>query len=764
MRAKLNLVPLALVASLTLACGDSDDAEDAPAAGETAAGEGDAGEGEAKAGEAEGEVAKAPAPPPDPITGPDRFKRWSPLHAFMNAPIVVGEVISDDEAIVASKDGHVGLSVDGGASWRWTKADDRVVDVTGYSGGPYVVLYPGAISISDDGLRWRRLPRLSEDDLIDVLAAKIGVITIGKRGGWARYTREGEVGGAGWMPDKFKPKTLAELNGAVLAWSGRKGYGTTDGSAWTELEALPQLGDGRTYLTSAGSCSISKVGKAKGVVCSVSGTAFGIGEEFAVESRGAVALTRDSGESWISARLPVNFKSVGSIFGRPGGPYYAVGKGGAVALSKDGSSWVDQRWQGSTDLTDGVIDGDNMVIVGAKGTLIYSNDGGKNWDYAEAPAGKNFNWVGAIGGNFLASDGRVFLTSADGTSWSETEAFELPGKLEPCDDDGPLDGEACRYDAEISTPEGLPNVRALTFDGEVGMAMGDDGLVALTRDGGAGWAAASGLALGRKGASAFDVVGDILVATNGSRLLTSLDGGGSWFDGEFVGKPRFNTVMVVSDKLRLAAGKNTLLAAKADSPVWLPVTEDLPAANWVALYQASGIVYAAASGGELLRSVGGSGEWEPVVTGISRPVIDLAAEGELVWIQVAGGRYDPPTLMYSEDGGRHFVLAGPSPSSRRLKVRGGGVEVGGERSTDGGRSWTHVDGYQPGEELGDGKSLAVLSQYKADDQLALYSQAEGELERLLIVSAALRGGQLDCDPQSGCWMLASGVLYRPLGR
>ena len=29
----------------------------------------------------------------------------------------------------------------GGASWRWTKIGDRVIDVTGYAGGPYVILY-----------------------------------------------------------------------------------------------------------------------------------------------------------------------------------------------------------------------------------------------------------------------------------------------------------------------------------------------------------------------------------------------------------------------------------------------------------------------------------------------------------------------------------------------------------------------------------------------------------------------------------------------
>ncbi|MCA9681616.1 MAG: hypothetical protein KC457_05440 [Myxococcales bacterium] len=747
-----------MLACLTVACGD-DKAEAGEAGTEGAAAEaGEAAEGD---GGSEAQPEAQPKAGPSPVTGADRFKHWSPRHAFINTPVILGDVISSSEAIVATAGGHVGVTTDGGASWRWTKIGDRVIDVTGYAGGPYAILHEDAVALSDDGLRWRRAPRRVDDKLIDVVAAKVGLVAIGKNGGWVRFDKDGIGGSEGWLPDKFKPKAVTELNGAVLAWAGKKGYGTTDGSSWTELEALPVLGDGRSFLTSAGSCTIGKVGSSKGVVCNVSGNAFGIGGEFAVENKGVVSLTRDGGKTWVTAALPAGFKNVSSIFGQAGGPYYAIG-GSGVAMSKDGKTWVDQKWQESGGLADGVMAGGKIVMVGAKGTLIYSKDSGTTWDFATAPAGKNFNWVGSVGGSFVASDGKVFLSSSDGIEWVETEAFELPGKPGDCED-APDDGESCRFNAAVTSPEGLPLVRALNFEGDVGLAMGDDGLVAISRDGGVSWAATSGLAMGKGGVIAFDFHGEMMAVTNGARLLSSHDGGDTWVEGEFVGKPRFNAVLVSSKGQRLAGGKNELLASEGESRVWLPVSADLPAGNWIALHEAGAALYAADSGGKLLRSEDGKA-WSLVVTGISRPVIDMAGEGEVVWAQVLGPRYERTSLMRSEDGGRHFIFVGEAPGYGRLQVEGGVASLGGERSDDGGQSWSVIDDYHPGEPVGDGSTLNVISRYKADDQLYLYSGSGDDTQRLQIVSAALRGGNLECEDGAGCWLLAGGVLYRPLGQ
>lgn len=758
----LPLCLLALLVGPLPACGDDEDAEaDKPAE----EGEGEAeDEGGEEAGEEGGAVAETKRSMAA-LTGLERFKHWSPRHAFLKAPVVAGSVISEDEAIAATKDGQVGVSTDGGESWTWTAAGDRVVDVAGYPGGPYVQLHEGSMSISDDGLIWRRLPRHTEDTLIDVVAAEVGLIAIGKRGAWVHFKKDGSAGAGGQLPDNFKAKAITELNSAVLAWSGKRGYGTADGESWTELETLPPLPDGRDFLTSAGSCSIGRVDRGKGVVCSVTGTAYGVGEEFVVDSRGVVSLTTDGGETWVTSRLP--FKGANSIFGTPGGPYYAVGNSGAVAISKDGgATWVDQKWQESANLLDGVVDGDTVIIVGAKGTLIYSKDGAKKWEYAQPPVGKNLNWVAKVGDRFVASDGRAFIASANGSEWLETEAIELPGSPGPCGDEGPADGEACRYDADVTSPEGIPDVRSLTFEGDVGLAMGDDGLVALTQDGGASWTETHGLELGRSGATAFSVRGQELVATNGSRLVVSSDGGASWTEAEFAGKPRFSDVLIASE-FRVAAAKGELLVSSVDPKLWISAEGEDLGKSWIVLYEVAGAVYAADGRGELVRSEDGE-TWTRVITGVSTGIVSMAGEGDSVWAASEAGRRSDPQLLRSEDGGAHFIHVGPGPTrSPELHFEDGAIHWRGLVSKDLGTSWRPTEAAFHGGavEVRDGSGMKLAnytSRYVRDELVVIIG--EGAKDVVRIETAPNEGGVLECDADSGCWMLADGVLYRPLGK
>ena len=115
MRARSSIISLSLLACLTVACGD-DKAEAGEAGTEGAAAEaGEAAEGDG-GGEAQPEA--QPKAGPSPVTGADRFKHWSPRHAFINTPVILGDVISASEAIVATAGGHVGVTTDGGASWQ----------------------------------------------------------------------------------------------------------------------------------------------------------------------------------------------------------------------------------------------------------------------------------------------------------------------------------------------------------------------------------------------------------------------------------------------------------------------------------------------------------------------------------------------------------------------------------------------------------------------------------------------------------------------
>lgn len=727
---------------------------------------------EASPSEGEGTAEASPTPESGPAPayvmpkGPERFKHWSPRHAFIGSPTTVASVVSDAELIVATANAHVGVSVDGGESWRWTWAGDAVRDVAGYPGGPYALLHEGAISISSDGMIWRRLPRFSSDSLIDLVAADIGFVAIGKSGGFIHVGKDGSGGHGGTLPDKFKPKAITELNGAVLAWSGKTGYGTADGTTWTELEQLPLMPDGKTYFTSAGSCSIGKVGKRKGVVCKVSGNAYGIGDEFIVDNKGVVALTRDGGETWLTSALP--FKGANSIFGAPGGPYYAVGNNGAVAISKDGGGpWVDQKWEESANLLDGVIEGDTIIIVGAKSTLIYSTNGGNDWEYALPPA-KNLTWVIADGGNFIASDGRAFITSSNGVDWVESEdEYELPGKPGPCDE-APEDGEQCRYATDVTTPEDIPDVRGLSFTDDVGLALGDDGLVAVSTDGGGSWSEVHGFDLERYGATDFAIHEDQVLVTDGSALMASSDAGATWTQGELLRKYKINAVHVSDAGLWIAAAKDEILRAQLDAATWFPAEDEPIKGDWGALFEVSGVLYASNSKGGLIRSEDGD-SWTEVVTGISRPVIDMAGDGDNVWAvtSYAYGRRSTNNnvLLRSEDGGAHFIVVRELPyqtSRPDLQVEGDAVVLSDIISRDHGDSWKKGDDrYFAGlVDLADGSGMKISSR---GAQLRVVT-GDGEDDWMLIDSAFGQGSKIACSASSGCWALSGGVLYRPLGR
>jgi photosystem II stability/assembly factor-like uncharacterized protein len=699
----------------------------------------------------------------------DRFKQWSPGHAFLTAPTIAAEVISEQEQIVATRDAHVGVSQDGGKTWRWTKANDAVRRVTGYVGGPYVALHDGALSLSDDAQSWRRLPRYGADTLVDVVAAELGLVALGKNGSFVHFDKAGEVGHFGELPGKFKATAVTELNGAVLAWAGKRGYGTTDGRTWTELEILPPMPDGRSFMTSAGSCTIGKVGKRRGAVCSVTGTAYGIEDEFAVENKGVVSLTRDGGETWQTAGLPPSFKAANAIFGASGGPYYAIGNNGAVAISKDGASWVDQKWEDRANLLAGMVDGQTVIIVGAAGTLIYSTNGGGKWEYAQPPSTKSLTWVGKVGGLYVAGDGRSFIASQDGVDWTEADAVPLPGKPGNCDGKGPDDGERCRWSTSVTSPEGIPEVRGLAFEGDLGLAFGDAALVAVTNDGGMTWTVAHGLELGRNGATSFSVRGDRLLASDGARLWFSTDAGATWAEGQTARKYAINAVHVAESGVSYAAARDEVLAAKVDPKIWLPAADEPLKGDWRALFEVAGVVYVAGSKGELLRSEDGN-SWARVETGFASPVVALAGEGEVVWAVTAYSRNLNNMLLRSEDGGAHFIVVGEAPSSSDepdLRVAAGAVHLGDLVSRDNGQTWRReVQRYFPGlVDTHDGSGLQItnLVYRYARDRLYVVT-GPGEYDWVRIDSAFTEGGSIRCDPSSGCWMLASGVLYRPLGR
>lgn len=747
---------LGCLLALVLACGEQ-------------ASEGE-GEGEAADGAAASEPSGSPpasgtSPPSGPAAsaaGVERFHHWSPLHAFVHTPVIAAEVIGEREAIVATKDSLVAVTGDGGQTWTWTRAPQPVVGVAGYAGGPYVLLHPSSLSLSSDGRVWQPHPRWANDLFVDVLAAELGLFVLGRSGTWVHFGRDGSGGATGSLPDGFRAVGLAALNGAVLAWSGKTGYGTTDGSTWTKLEAVPPGLDGRSIATSAGRCSLAK----GAIACAVTGMAHGIGEEVVVEDKGAVALSRDGGNTWINSTL--HFAGATAIFGTPGGPYWAIGKGGKLASSRDAITWSDLDLEQPIDLADGLVDGDLVLIVGAKGTIMSARGGGE-WSFATPPVGKNFSYVGKTEGRYLASDGRAFVTSSDASEWVEVGALPIAGAPGPCPADAlPDEGERCRWATRSTPPDDLPALRGFDFDGDHGLAFGDEGLVATTHDGGATWTIAQGLGLGPRGATALHLRGQSMVATNGERLVVSSDGGLTWKDGQKAGTPRIFAVRVSASGTFVAAG-TTLLTAKVDPTLW--TTPDLLPVHkspWVALHEASGALYVAGAKGELLRSDDGS-LFTTVLTGEPNPVVSMAGEGTRVWAATSYDRKANNVLLRSDDGGHHFARVYEmvdATDEPELRWAEGKLYWRDLVSSDEGASWRHANAnYFPGAvPVGDGSGMAIVNRVLAYAPDRLYViTGSGEHEWVRVDAARSEGGVIQCDA-GDCVLLAGGVVHRPLAQ
>jgi photosystem II stability/assembly factor-like uncharacterized protein len=585
-----------------------------------------------------------------------RFLDWQPAHDFLDRNIVRGAAVGASEAIVASEDNHVGVTTDAGASWRWTRhTNGWVRGIGGFEGGPYVVVgAAGYAALSDDGIVWRDLPRYTEDDLIAVTTCELGIFAITARGGYVRYSRDGSAPRAGWLPGGFKAKGLTFVSGTLVAHAGKKAYGSADGSTWTPFAKPPLISTGR-FGTSAGSCSLVKSGKRRRVSCAVRGTAHGISEGVvAVEDKGTVSLTTDGGSSWSVGQLP--FRGANTIFGSSAGPFYALGGGGAVAVSRDGSVWTDLAWEDPASFRAGIVDGTNIVIVGDDSTIIYSNNSGNGWEYAEAPVSMNFKTITKADNEYIISDGRSALTSPDGAEWTEDpeRVFESASSGGACDG-LPAPTASCRYLASIESPDDLPDLGGIDFHGDSGIAFGRNGLVAFTSDGGTSWSAKKSLGMGS--IRVLEVAGQHVLVSNGSKIATSSDAGASFSAADVPGGNVAALLVAAGGRPYAAGRKGAIAVADTQGTSWSEATSSAGSkVDFVALFEAAGAVYAAGSRGELFRSADGT-TFLPAVTGRKEPIQAMtSAEGndQLVLAVTGPGRKSGNMLLRSEDGGLHF--------------------------------------------------------------------------------------------------------------
>ena len=103
--------------------------------------------------------------------------------------------------------------------------------------------------------------------------------------------------------------------------------------------------------------------------------------------------------------------------GTAGGTLVAVGQGGVIQTSPDGSTWILRDSGRAAELRSAAWSGNRLVAVGT-GAILVSDDA-KTWSQAHPGPGYTLNHVAAGAGQFLAvgAGGGIF-TSPDGLAWT----------------------------------------------------------------------------------------------------------------------------------------------------------------------------------------------------------------------------------------------------------------------------------------------------------------------------------------------------------
>ncbi|MCC7000068.1 MAG: hypothetical protein IT370_36045 [Deltaproteobacteria bacterium] len=353
-----------------------------------------------------------------------RFTAWSPLHAFLGAPVASGAIVSASEAIVFTKDNQVGVTLDGGATWGFERmTTGSVRAVAGAPGGPFVVVGAGGFyALSADGKGWTDQPRYTNDELWAVAVGKGTIAAVGKNGSFVKTSATGEEVVSGLLPDKTKAGAVSIESSGVRVYAGKKILESKDGQSWAAVELPPVVAGPKDLATSQGLCALGKVGKRKGVVCTVAGTAYGIGSnDILVVGKAWLGLSKNGGATW--AMVPLPLKGIKAVNGKAGGPYH-VGDGKTVATSSDGKSWT-----AGEDLT--VLDG--RPVWTAMGKCESVPNEGESCAFTKAvttsdtlPEVRGLRFVGEVG-LAMGDSALVAMTADGGKSWKSASGYALGG-------------------------------------------------------------------------------------------------------------------------------------------------------------------------------------------------------------------------------------------------------------------------------------------------------------------------------------------------
>jgi len=141
-------------------------------------------------------------------------------------------------------------------------------------------------------------------------------------------------------------------------------------------------------------------------------------------------MTTASAGEW-AWKLPIPQGNTLQALAYGGGSYVAVGNGGSILVSDDGTAWSLARTGGAGEALYALAYGNGaFVAVGAGGTVLRSTDG-RNWTASTSATETTLRAVAYGSSGFVACGELTLVTSADGIEWTEIDTGVEPGIFGP---------------------------------------------------------------------------------------------------------------------------------------------------------------------------------------------------------------------------------------------------------------------------------------------------------------------------------------------
>jgi photosystem II stability/assembly factor-like uncharacterized protein len=296
----------------------------------------------------------------------------------------------------------------------------------------------------------------------------------------------------------------------------------------------------------------------------------------------------------------------------------AVGQGGTVIYSTDGGmNWNDGAGIGAgDDLLSLSFSGSTIVAVGKNGRVVRSLDVGVNWTEENPAAGPDLNRAVAtfIDNSIVVAVGKkdgtaftVFRSTDSGDNWTQLGNPNVP-------------------------TSGGKNLNAVAFSGDIGVAVGDKNggnfTFLRTIDKGLNWTQINLAGGNDLYAVSFVTPLDVVAVGKAGVAAYSSDAGATWTKVAPDPSAANLNYITFSGNNVVAAGTQSggfnLIYSQDKGATWNTATVNGGAANNInALASSSSIMAAVGNGGTILESTDGGANWNAQTSGVGTDLVGV---------------------------------------------------------------------------------------------------------------------------------------------